>query len=983
MKKYCAWSLYICGAFAAVAAVGVEGELQVVERGPHHRKVVHVSSILSSDGQTIWRTNHYTELATGMHYQRNGEWLESKEVIDIVPGGGLASQGAHQVGFAANINTAGAINFLTSDNKRLRSHVLGLAYTDATTGQSVLIAEVKDSIGELMGDNQIFYRDAFNAPDFTADIQYIYTRAGLEQNIVFRPGGSLPPPALYNFNPDTTRLEVFTEFIEAPAPGISQSTLARVGDAQQRAAMVLPDFNDQSLDFGAMHIGSGEAFPIGDQAQERSAVSTGKTWEQREGRTFLVEAVQYSAVKPHLDALAANAVARPRPERQIGKTRTFPKGPQQARNTQDKMRMAALRPDSRSFVIDYSIVAADTNFTFKGDSTYFVINATVNLSGTTVFEGGAVVKFTNGTSSRVVLKGPVDFRTSPYLPVMFTAKDDNSVGETIAGSTGSISGRYGQWAVRAESTTNSFVISNIVVRHVSEGVSGSTGTSVSIWNSQFINCTIAHRSGGNNTMRNCLVAQSRYAFVCGVLVTNTIEHLTMTAGDAVASTVGGGSLFLTNCLLVAMTNWGGFTGGTNVYSNTVFSAVFQSVGAGDHYLKDNTYRDIGTTGINPDLLAIIQQRTTYPPLWLSNAVLTDVVLAPATLRDSGSPDLGYHYAPLDYYCSGLVLSNVTVALTNGASLAADYALTNWGLSLKNSKLLSAGSPTNLNRIIRAHNVQERSSAMPATRAFFYDGDSTMQTNELRMRFTSFSQLASDGNQLSTGTNFSALEWSHSVMQNAVVILKTDGTNTITCGLTNTVWERGSNQFGLTASSAGSTVHARNNLFKNSQQHFLGGNSGWTICDNLIDGGGLYDHGTALTNRNNAYYQATTNLSGGTSNLTLGSLTYVIGPLSIYYQPTNSTLINTGSVAATSVALYHFTSTTNQVKETNSVVDIGPHWVALDANSKLVDSDTDGIPDYYEDWSGNGSVDSGETDWQNAGDHGLRVFITRPRNSIIP
>jgi hypothetical protein len=50
----------------------------------------------------------------------------------------------------------------------------------------------------------------------------------------------------------------------------------------------------------------------------------------------------------------------------------------------------------------------------------------------------------------------------------------------------------------------------------------------------------------------------------------------------------------------------------------------------------------------------------------------------------------------------------------------------------------------------------------------------------------------------------------------------------------------------------------------------------------------------------------------------------------------------------------------------------------------LDADYDGIPDYLEDRDGNGAIDSGETDWNDHGDLGLRVFISRPRNgSNVP
>jgi hypothetical protein len=103
-----------------------------------------------------------------------------------------------------------------------------------------------------------------------------------------------------------------------------------------------------------------------------------------------------------------------------------------------------------------------------------------------------------------------------------------------------------------------------------------------------------------------------------------------------------------------------------------------------------------------------------------------------------------------------------------------------------------------------------------------------------------------------------------------------------------------------------------------------------------------------------------------------------GPLGSFYVPTNSPLIHAGSRNATNAGLYHFTMLTSNVKETNTVVDIGFHYVATDTNGRPLDYDGDGVPDYREDTNGNGSVDSGETDWKDATDQGLRVYITRPK-----
>src|SRR5439155_543308 len=97
---------------------------------------------------------------------------------------------------------------------------------------------------------------------------------------------------------------------------------------------------------------------------------------------------------------------------------------------------------------------------------------------------------------------------------------------------------------------------------------------------------------------------------------------------------------------------------------------------------------------------------------------------------------------------------------------------------------------------------------------------------------------------------------------------------------------------------------------------------------------------------------------------LTNFTYAVGPLGSYYQ-LSTNLLNKGSRNATNAGLYHFTCSTNQVKETNSTVDIGFHDVALNTNNLPVDTDGEGLPDYFEDKNGNGFKDTGETDWLNA------------------
>lgn len=291
----------------------------VAERGAHHRVWERMTYEQSPSGRLVPKPRRYAELATGLHYWEEGQWKESQELIEGYPGGAVARHGQHKVIFANNLNTAGAIDMEMPDGRRLQSHVLGLAYFDSASGKSVLIAEVKDCQGKILSPNQVLYEDAFT--DVRADVRYTYTRAGFEQDVILR---ERPPlPEAYGLDSRATRLQVWTEFVNAPQPMVTARAVASgAGDV----------LADQKLDFGAMEIGAGRAFSLGNEtesdpsgavpalggasipasrslspATRRSSrsVPVGKQWVGLEGRQFLVEEVAVAAVAEQLDALPA------------------------------------------------------------------------------------------------------------------------------------------------------------------------------------------------------------------------------------------------------------------------------------------------------------------------------------------------------------------------------------------------------------------------------------------------------------------------------------------------------------------------------------------------------------------------------------------------------------------------------------------------------------------------------------------------------
>src|SRR5262245_22819016 len=95
----------------ASSALAAEPGPVILERGRHHRV------IQTTNGGT------YTEIANGMHYLDNGQWVESKELIEIDAEGGIAQQGPNKVRFAPNINSPVAVTLTAPDGKQFKSRV--------------------------------------------------------------------------------------------------------------------------------------------------------------------------------------------------------------------------------------------------------------------------------------------------------------------------------------------------------------------------------------------------------------------------------------------------------------------------------------------------------------------------------------------------------------------------------------------------------------------------------------------------------------------------------------------------------------------------------------------------------------------------------------------------------------------------------------------------------------------------------------------
>lgn len=996
-----------------LASASESRNYSIAERGPHSRAWERVETETGPDGQIVQRPIRYTELETGMHYWDNGQWNETQEQIEIVADHAAASRGPHKVIFAPNVTDAEAIFLETPDGKQFRSRIIGLSYFDTSTGRAALIAETKSSEGQLLPPNRVIYPDAFD--DVQADVEFIYTKAGFEQNIVLR--AQLPLPAEYGLNPQTTRLQVLTEFFNPPVPARSQ-------DMRENGLV------DEHLDFGEMKMGRGKGFSVGD-GTDSLEVPIVKHWTMLDGRNFLVEEVPVPLVNDQIDAL----MSRPRGA-SINLNRhgtgasviaalksVLPK--RTVKSTTSKMRMAKLdAPRARGFVLDYTItLASATNFTFKSDTTHYV-SGSVTLYGTTTFEGGAVIKYATSASVNMTPGPPgipnpqISWLGAPYRPVIFTAKDDNSVGENISGSTGSPSGYYGSPMISLASPSASPTMSGLRMTFGKTGIQLS-GASANILNGQIVNCQNGLNMAGGTIFVGNVLLNAKTNFIFGGGSSLAVQNATISTATYVATapaSPSGCNLSLTNCLLANVTNFtaGSFLsagGGHNGFFNSlggssfgtpmiaITTYPFQTVNGGSHYLTSgNELRNAGAANINSDLLTGLKQRTTYPPIAFTNTTSTYTTLGPQAQRDTDAPDLGYHYDPLDYIF-GKVDQNTNLTFTAGTAVGWFRHDQGWthaghGIHIADTKTVNfTGRVDAPCWFVHQTTVQENRigynpfDAGPGG----LTGWATTRANRpfLNLQFTKFAGLPIYRNHIRDDNGALQVTANHCEFFGGGL-----GGYVSDLLLTNCLLDRVG-----TWLSAGNTNYNEYFAFRNctirggyfvmDRQSANIGRIKIAILDTAFDDitpdtDDPHKNNASLTTYDYNGYRtgATRTDPQGANDVIVATFNWQSGQLGRFYLPNSSGLIDDGSATAPTIGLYHFTTqTASSSKETTSTVDIGYHYVGTDSSGRALDYDSDGIFDYFEDGNGNGSYQSGsETDWQTYNSsnglstgNGLQVF----------
>jgi hypothetical protein len=962
-----------------------------VQRGANSRLWQKATLTTNQSGEVTTNINSYTELSTGLCVLQNGQYVDSVEQINIVGTGAEAVQGPCKVQWAADASTAGGAVQLTSPGgQQFSTRVYGLALIDVATGSNVLIAAITNSTGLLVGNNQIVYPSAFAG--LQADIQDTYLLSGFEQNIILRE--QLPSAAEYGLNPATTWLQVLTQFFSPPAP--------TANNIETNDGVV----DEVQLDFTDMGIGRGAAFQT-PETGDLIYLNVAKQWEQLDtGEVFMIEQVPYIALTNLLQTLPPHASVS-KPDAKIRRTASLKSLLRDQRPVLKKtvaIKVAKADPRRPGVKIDYSLLTGSlTNYLFQADTTYY-ISGTVDLYGAATFEGGTVVKFTNTASAclkELDAHSNFVFNTYSYRPAVFTAANDGTVGDPISGSTGTPPTNGLATYLFAMNTTNS----NVLIEHARFSYAG-TGfwsqgdVSHTFRHCQFVDCVtnIALHSDSNVSLQNVLSADCAVV-LAGHDIAVDGENMTVDSCSSFALTAspswGTYSGGLTNCVLTAVdssVNSFTLTASAKVSSG---SGVYQTVGAAGYYLANgSTYRDAGTATINSSLLADLETMTTYPPVVIAPGWFTnDYTFFPQAQRDTDTPDLGYHYDPVDFSID-ICVSNATVTVLPGTVLAG-YGGSNGGnyaiWLCTNGTLNCAGTATSPNYLVQYNTVQEQSNTnwtSPNWLALLLTPDQT-DSSSANFAFTYWSVFTDSGQidglvipcpialqncQFYGGTICTAegpvLTATNCLLHRVNLTVKDGAIGNVSPTFNNNLFLEG--ELALKHLNSGQFTF-RDNLFDQTAVSFLSGSSNINVCSN-----------NAYVTTNNGVLPPENNdviLSNGPA--------FQVGALGQYYyptnfSPTNLTLIHTGSQSAPAAGLYHYTVTTNNVIEGTNIVSVGFHYVAVGSNGLPLDTNGDGIPDYLEDAIGNGLVNSGEIDWQVPGDLGLTVIITQPvNNSQIP
>jgi alpha-tubulin suppressor-like RCC1 family protein len=1014
------------------------GGYSVVSRAANSEVLAQTIQYRSPSGKTISEIHHVTRIATGLNYW-NGQWTPSEPSFHISPDGQYAYANKLQtkVRLSADLATSNSVSITTPDGIVLNSTPVAVVLYDAASGSSLILASITNCSGTLISSNQVLYKNCFAG--LSGDILYTLQKSSFSQDVIWKQNID---PADYNFPKNSTRIQIFSTFNSSKPQRIARPLYVEK-DQAVRSRMVSPDFIDHTLHFGKLQFGPGRAF-LTTATNRFGGALIAKDFQTISGQSYLIESVRYTDVKKELQSLPRTARHKNRSHHRE----------EVAKNLKDLMLRMPLSTARATFAVksrentlaeayeikgliaDYVALPATEPdpMVFQGDTTYFV-DGLADFDNV-VFEGGTVIKYPNDTTASVEVDGNLSCDTSAYLPAIFTAADDDSIGQSMSGIWGGYSGTvqpggYANPSLDLEGVNlGSGYLSSVPIKNFRFCFAQQACVFSANFNSNvgpcFQDCQILNCGGGVLcnlfdysfvSFANCLIANvnsvaydsdgegGNPVYFYNSTFDNCSAIYTCLAGTPGDIGVAVNSIFSNSSLdagLPDITNNGtcngfyncGGTFGTNAISDGI--SPYETVGGGSYYLTTNcVFHGVGTTNIDPNLLAELAQRTTWPPIVYDQTNISSLgTLGPQAPRDiSGTLDLGYHYDCLDYVFGGCNSSSNLTATTGTAIGAFDDSSSGlpYGIDLNNGGGMTfEGDATEPCVFAVADMAQEGGNGNwiggeggANQGGLVFNGSSVVSGPLVSATFTKW--IGDHFRNFFTGPGYGAgagafrnCEFYNSVVSGYGIQYLTF-TNCLFIRPNFTFWD-GSLVINFTNENCtyynGELALARESTETGDSQSF------WSIENTIFDGtllvyldnyNGSADHSFYEYNAYNTnnpswqtygfpysnWTQTNTLENFGSSDLLTTNYNWESSWFGDFYLPTNSLLIQKGSTNANFLGLYHFTTQTNQTIEGTNKVTMGYQYVAADADGNPLDTDGDGIPDYVEDGNGDGIYDAGD------------------------
>ena len=328
------------------------------------------------------------------------------------------------------------------------------------------------------------------------------------------------------------------------------------------------------------------------------------------------------------------------------------------------------------------------NPTFRSGITYQV-GGPLRLEGNVRFEAGCVIKFLPGRSAGLELGKDcrVSWLATPEAPIVFTASDDDSVGEPLPGSKGTPSiAPYADVALSvdgAQLESGSLRWNDLRISHARVAFRW-TGSTAALWHFEVQDCEVGIESTDSTlALRNGLFHRVKVPF--HRLKSSRVDgqQLTIARAETLNRSPEKATLQLLRCLIGEVGDATGFThasaeGNPNAVIPTSVTDAFVEA-AGSLYLPTGSRRvrpGFGHALLDAELAAALPSMTVLPPEPLPAVVTRNLHLAPRAIRDQALPEagglnpikLGFHHWPIDYWAEGTVVSNAVVTVAPGVVL---------------------------------------------------------------------------------------------------------------------------------------------------------------------------------------------------------------------------------------------------------------------------------------------------------------------------